>query len=129
MNYVRGKHFHIFVWSVNLADNALWDIPIRTACYFNRWLLKFNHYFASDADYVIFARSVYEQQHLRSPINFATHKIKRGTLTAEITKNNFKGTIEKFVASHKVFSFMSSVKGTPAYRKQFFYDVLAIVKQ
>lgn len=50
---------------------------------------------------------MYEQQHLRSPINFATHKIKRGTLTAEIAKNNFKGTIEKFVASRKVFSFMS----------------------
>ena len=27
------------------------------------------------------------------------------------------------------FSFMSSVKGTPAYWKQFLYDVLAMVKQ
>ena len=32
-------------------------------------------------------------------------------------------------ASDNAFSFMSSVKGTPAYLKQFSYDVLAMVKQ
>ena len=42
------------------------------------------------------------------------HKIKPGTLTAGTVKNNFKGTIERFVASDNAFSFMSLVKGTPA---------------
>ena len=55
-------------------------------------------------------------------------KIKPGTLTAETVKNNFKRTIKRFVASDKAFSFMSLVKGTPAYWKQFLYDVLAMVK-
>ena len=72
---------------------------------------------------------MYEQYHLRSSINFAIHKTNPGKITAGTIKNNFKGTIEMFVATDNVFSFMSSVKGTPAYWKQFSYDVLAVVKQ
>ena len=72
---------------------------------------------------------MHEQHHLRSSINFAMHKIKPGTLTAGTVKSNFKRAIERFVAGGNTFSFMSSVKGTPAYWKQFLYDVLAMVKQ
>ena len=72
---------------------------------------------------------MHEQHHLRSSINFAMHKIKPGTLTAGTVNSNFKRAIEWFVASDNAFSFMSSVKGTPAYWKQFLYDVLAMVKQ
>ena len=57
------------------------------------------------------------------------YKIKPGTLTAGMVKNNLKGTIERFVASDNAFSFMSSVKGKPTYWKQFLYDVMAMVKQ
>ena len=60
---------------------------------------------------------MYEQHHLCPSINFAMHKIKPGTLTAGIFKNNFKEKIERFVASHNVFSFMSSIKGTLSYWK------------
>ena len=105
------------------------DIPKTPARYFNQRLLKFNQWFASDADYIFFARSVYEQYHLRSSINFAMHKIKPGTLTSETVNNNFKGIIERFVASDNALSFMSLVKGIPAYWKQFLYDVLAMVQQ
>ena len=73
--------------------------------------------------------SVYEQHHLRSSINFAMHKIKSGTLTARTVKNNFKGTIERFVASVNAFSFMSSVKRNTKILEKVLYDVLAIVKQ
>lgn len=34
-----------------------------------------------------------------------------------------------FDGSNNVFSFMSSGKGTPAYWKQFLYDVIAMFKQ
>ena len=54
---------------------------------------------------------------------------KPGTLTAGMVKNNFKGTIERFVSSDDAFSFMISVKATPANWKQFLYDALAMVKQ
>ena len=57
------------------------------------------------------------------------HKIKPGTLTARTVKSTIKGRIEQFVSRDNAFSFMSSVKGTPAYWKQFLYDLLAMVKQ
>ena len=56
------------------------------------------------------------------------HNIKPGALTAVMVKNNFKATIENFVASDNKCSFMNTVKGTPAYWKQFLYDLLAMVK-
>ena len=62
-------------------------------------------------------------------MSFAIHKIKLDTLTAGTVKNDFKRTFERFVVSDNIFSFMNSVKGTPAYWKQFLYDVVAMVKQ
>ena len=54
---------------------------------------------------------------------------KPSTLTAEIVKNNVKGTIDRFAASDNAFLFVSSVKEIPAYWKQYLYDVLAMFKQ
>ena len=75
-----------------------------------------------------FLPTVYEKHHLVSLRNFVMHKIKPGTLTTGSIKNNFKGTIEGFVASDCKFSLMDSVKGVPEYWKQFLYDVLPIVE-
>lgn len=58
---------------------------------------------------------MYEQQHLRKSINFAIHNTKLRTLTAETIKNDFKGTIERFVESGNAFPIISSVIGAPAY--------------
>ena len=95
------------------------DTPISSAWYFDQRLLSFNQYFSSDADYIFFARSVYEQQHFRSSIKFAMYKIKPGAIKAGTVKVNFKGTIERFVARDNAFLFMYSVNGTPAHWKQF----------
>ena len=72
-------------------------------------MLNINQYFASDADYIFFARSAREQHHLLSSINFPMHKTKSGTLTAETVESNYKGTIERILARDNAFSFMSSV--------------------
>ena len=116
INFVKNKYFLISFLKINLA------IKLSK-------VVNFNQHFVSGADYIFFARSVYEQYHLRSSINFAMNKIKPDTITAGTVKSNFKATIESFVARDNAFSFMSSVKGTPAYWKQFLYDVLAMVKQ
>ena len=55
--------------------------------------------------------------------------IKPGTLAAGTAKSVFKGTIQSFIAKINAFSFMSSVKGTPAYWNQFLYYVIAVVNQ
>ena len=53
----------------------------------------------------------------------------RHDLNAGVLSKNFKDTVKDFISSEKAFSFMSMIKGTPAYWKKFLYDVLATVKQ
>ena len=62
--------------------------------------------------------------HLHLTINFAGDKIKTGTLKAGSVKSSFRETFEMSLARDNVFPFMSSVKGTPGYWKQFLYDIL-----
>ena len=127
--FCEEQTFPYFSREGKFAYNAPRDISTSHARYFNQRLQSFNQYFASDADCIFFSRSVYEQYHLSSPINFVMRKIKTGTLTAGTVENNMNWTIERFVTSDNSFSFMSSVKGKPAYLKRFLYDVLAVVEQ
>ena len=78
--------------------------PIIPARYFNQRLLKV---FCIRCRLHFCARSIYEQQHQRSSINFAIHKIKSGTLTAGTVKSNLKGTVERFFVNENDFPFMS----------------------
>ena len=106
--------------------NAPRDIPLSPDRYFNKRLLNFNHYFVPDVDYVFSARSVHGQHHIHSSINFAMHKIES---RQECLKIILKKQLKSLFASDNVFSFMSSVKGAPAYWKQILYDEPAMVKQ
>ena len=69
-----------------------------------------------------------QQTNLFNQINIATCKVS-GNINAGQLKNNFKETVRSFVSEDKSYMFMKAVKGTPAYWKQFLYDVLAMVKQ
>ena len=97
---MKGKRFLIFLLRVNLT---IFVIPVSPALYFNQRLLKFNQYFASDADYIFFAWSAYEQHYLRSLISFVMYKIKPATLTAGTVKSNFKSGIEKLLQGQCIF--------------------------
>ena len=66
---------------------------------------------------------------LNDQINIAMEKIVSDSLNAGKLSKNFKATIQQFIAQDKVYSFMSSIKGTPAYWKKFLFEVLAMVKQ
>ena len=96
--------------------------------YFNQRLLNYTQRFASNGDYIFFAHYVMQQINLFNQINVATNKVK-GTITAGQLKKNFKSTVRSFISEDKGYMFMKSVKGTPAYWKQFLYDVLAMVRQ
>ena len=56
-------------------------------------------------------------------------KVACSTLTAGMLSKNFKETVNQFIARDKAYSFMSAIKGTPAYWKKFLHEVLAMVKQ
>ena len=50
-------------------------------------------------------------------------------LTAGMLSKNLKQRVQEFIAEDKAFSFISSIKGTPAYWKKFLHQVLAIARQ
>ena len=79
----------------------------------------------------IFGRSIFEQHHLRSSIkiNISKHKVQGVQLTAGSVRQNYKESVKRLLPNENVFHFISSVKGTPAYWKQFLHEVLAMVKQ
>ena len=55
-------------------------------------------------------------------------KVLSNDLTAGMLSKNFKQRVQEFIAKDKAFSFMSSIKGTPAYWKKFLHQVLAKIK-
>ena len=66
---------------------------------------------------------------ISNQIDTAMRKVATTNLAAGMLSRNFKETVQHFIASDEAFSFMNTVKGTPAYWKKFLHEVLAIVKQ
>ena len=91
------------------------EVPLSPVKYFNQRLLNFKQILAADPDYIVFARSIVEQCHLKSSINIALQKIRCSELTASSIKGNYKESIKQLLTNDNKFSFMSSLKGTPAY--------------
>ena len=56
-------------------------------------------------------------------------KVRGMQINAGTVKQNYKESVKRLLSSENAYSFMSSVKGTPAYWKQFLFEVLAMVKQ
>ena len=96
--------------------------------YFNQRLLHYSQQFASDTDYIFFTYAVMQKIQLNDQINTAMKKIASDSLNAGKLSKNFKATIQQFIAQDKAYSFMSSIKDTPAW-KNFLFEVLAMVKQ
>ena len=74
--------------------------------------------FASDPDYISFALSATEQLKLQGLINFVMKKA-CGHLSAGVLSQNFWETFKWFIRNDKGYHFMSTIKGTPAYWKDF----------
>ena len=104
-------------------------VSLSPVKYFNQRLLNYSQKFASDSDYIFFAHAVTQHLNLNSCINIAMQKIKADSLTAGMMSSNFKERVKSFIASDDAFTFMNSLKGTPAYWKRFLFEVLAMVKQ
>lgn len=59
----------------------------------------------------------------------AMRKVASTNLTAGMMNESFKKKVKEFVASDQAYTFMSSIKGTPAYWKKFKSECLAMMKQ
>ena len=89
--------------------------------YSNQRLLHDTQKFASGNDYIFFAHNVLQKVQLSSQINIAMKKVLSNDLTAGMLSKHFKQRVQEFIAKDKAFSFMSSIKGTPAYWKIFLH--------
>ena len=78
-------------------------------------MLHYTQKFASHNDYIFFAHTVLRKVQLSSQINIAMKKVLSNDLTAEMLSKNFKQRVQEFITKDKTFSFMSSIKGIPAY--------------
>ena len=56
-------------------------------------------------------------------------KVISNNLTSGMLSKNFKQRVKELIAKDKAFSFMRSIKVTPAYWKNFLHQVLVTVKQ
>ena len=92
------------------------DIPLTPSKYFNQQLLNYVQHFASDPDYIFFAHSIMQKIQLNDQISIAMRKITSNSLNAGMLSNNFKATVQQFIAQDKACS-LSSIEGTPAYWK------------
>lgn len=66
---------------------------------------------------------------MTSHINIAMQKVCSNQLTAGMLSRNFTDTVRSFIVNDQAYNFMSNIKGTPAYWKNFLFEVLAMVKQ
>ena len=86
------------------------EMPLSTVKCLNQRLLNFRQSFASDADYIFFARSVVELHYLRSSINISLNKAQGTQLTAGSVRQNYKESVKRLLSNENAFHFMSSVK-------------------
>ena len=81
-NYCEKLDFPYLIPNGKSGYKAEREVAISPLSYFNQQLLSFNQSFASDSHNSFFTRSIYEQYHLCSSINFVIQKIKPGRLIA-----------------------------------------------
>ena len=90
--------------------------------------MNYPHNFSSDSDYIFFACKVTQSVNLHNQINIVMRKVTSDKLTAGMLSSNLKDKVKDFIASDQTFTFMNGIKGTPAYWKNFLFDVLPIAK-
>ena len=91
--------------------------------YFNQRPLHYTDMVAADSDYIYFAHSVLQKVQLSNQINKPLKKVVSNNLTAGILSEDFKARVKEFIAKIQGFSFMSSIKGSPAYSNRFLHQV------
>ena len=93
----------------------------------NQRLLNYTQKRSSHSDYIFFAQLVIQKLNRNSQINIAMRKANSNQLTTGMLSSNFNEKVKEFIASDEAFTFMNSMKGTPAYWKTFLFDVLLML--
>ena len=104
------------------------EVSLSPVKHFNQRLLNFKQTFASDAGFILFARSIVEQHHLNFSINISMQKVRVMQITAGTVKQNYKESVKKLNSPENAYYFLIYVKDRSAYWKQFLFEVSTMVK-
>ena len=66
---------------------------------------------------------------MQNSINIALKKVSGQPLTASQVRNLDSGTMHHMIFSDQAYYFMKNIPGSPAYWKNFLFDVVAMIKQ
>ena len=77
------------------------EILLIPSKYFHQRLLQYTQKFATDNNYIFFARTVLQKVQLSSQINIAMKKVQSKDLTAGMLSRNFKQRVQEFIAKDK----------------------------
>ena len=102
-------------------------IKLSPVKYFNARLLHYSGRFATNSEYLFFARFVIEQKKVADSINIALKKVQGQPVTASQIKSVNK--LRNLVCQDQAYLFLRQIPGTPPYWQKFMYEVRAMVKQ
>ena len=105
------------------------EVKLSPTKYFNARLLNYTGRFAANAEYLFFAQYITEQKKVQDSINIALKKVSGQPLTASQVRNLDSGTMQHLIFSDQAYYFMKNITGSPAYWKNFLFDVVAMIKQ
>ena len=124
------EHFTHLLPTGKFGHKVRRNIPLSPVKYFKQKLLNYSQKFASDTDYIFFARIILQSLSLKKQINTTMRKLSVISLNAGVLNNScFNETVKQWVSNAQAFRFMSSINGTPSYWKKLKEEVLAMVKQ
>ena len=78
-------------------------ILLSPVTYFNQRLLNYSQKFASDTDYIFFARNILQSLSLKEQINIAMRKVSGVSLNAGVLNNScFNETVKQWVSDDSI---------------------------
>ena len=125
---MKNLHFQFYFQKGRFDYTAERVIKLSPIKYFNARLLHCSGRFASNAEYLFFARFIIKQKKISDSINIALKKVRGQALTASHLRSNVEH-LQNLVYQEQAYLFFRSIQGTPPYWQKFKYEVLAMVKQ
>ena len=104
------------------------EVKLSATKYFNQRLHNYTQKLASDLDYNFYALAVTQVLNLNSQISVAMKKVTSNRLTGGMLSSNYAETVKSYLVKNDCYTFMSPIKGTPAYWKRFLFELFAMVK-
>ena len=90
------------------------DTSVSTGKYFHQRLLNYSQIFAANINYISFAHSVMQKIQLIRQISIAMRMVTSNNLTLGVLNKSLKSTVRPFIAQEKGYSYINSIKKTPA---------------